>query len=151
MKRSSIAALSLSAAALVGLAVHEGYREQAYVPVQGDVLTIGFGTTEGVKLGDKTDPVTSLQRKLKDIEKFENKIRSCVKVPLKQNEFDAYLSLSYNIGSSAFCRSTLVKKLNAGNYEGACLEILRWDKFKGQALAGLTTRRKDEYNKCKGD
>lgn len=150
MKRSSIAALSLSAAALVGLAVHEGYREAAYIPVPGDVATIGFGTTENVRLGDKTDPVSALQKKLEDIEKFEASIRACVTVPLQQNEFDAYLSLSYNIGASAFCGSTLVKKLNAGDYAGACDQILRWDKFKGSALKGLTIRREAEYKKCMG-
>jgi len=146
--RAGIATLVLSASALVGLAVHEGYQERAYIPVPGDVPTIGFGTTQGVKLGDSTNPVLALQRKLDDIKNFEGALKQCVTVPLHQYEYDAFISLSYNIGSSAFCRSTLVRKLNAGDYDGACKEILRWDKFKGAPLRGLTIRREAEYQQC---
>jgi lysozyme len=149
--RVGIATLVLSASALVGLAVHEGYQERAYIPVPGDVPTIGFGTTQGVKLGDSTNPVLALQRKLDDIKNFEGALKQCVTVPLHQYEYDAFISLSYNIGSSAFCRSTLVRKLNAGDYDGACKEILRWDKFKGSPLRGLTIRREAEYQQCIGN
>lgn len=130
--------------------MQEGYREAAYIPVPGDVPTIGFGTTEGVKLGDKITPPKALQRSLADIGKYEGAIKACVKVPLYQREYDAYTSLSYNIGTGAFCGSTLVKKLNAGNYTGACEAILAWDKFKGKPLAGLTKRRQAEYRMCVG-
>ena len=148
--RTQVAALSLSAAALVGLALHEGYRENAYIPVPGDVPTIGFGTTEDVELGDKTTPERALVRLLKDANKFELSVQSCVKVPLHQYEYDAYVSLTYNIGPRAFCGSTLVKRLNQSDYSGACLEILKWDKFKGKPLPGLTKRRQEEYLKCIG-
>ena len=148
--RSKIAALSLSAVALVGIALHEGYRDTAYIPVPGDVPTIGFGTTEGVKPGDKTTPPQALARALTDIQKFEGAIKRCVTVPLHQYEYDAYTSLAYNIGSTAFCGSTLVKRLNAQDYPGACAEILRWDHFKGKPLAGLTKRRKQENTQCLG-
>jgi len=146
--RKDIAAISLSASALVAIALHEGYKENAYVPLAGDMPTIGFGTTTGVKLGDKTSPEKALQAALRDIQKFEGALKQCVKVPLTQGEYDAYISLSYNIGSGNFCSSTLVKKLNGQDYEGACQEILRWDKFKGQRLPGLTKRRQEEYLKC---
>ncbi|MDP3425482.1 MAG: lysozyme [Burkholderiaceae bacterium] len=148
--RASIAALVLSAATLVGIVSHEGYRDTAYIPVPGDVPTIGFGTTGGVKPGDRTDPVKALNRAMADVNQFEGAIKRCVKVPLRQNEYDAFVSLSYNIGSGAFCGSTLVKKLNAEDYDGACREILRWDRFKGKPLAGLTKRRQAEYRQCTG-
>ena len=148
--RIQVAALSLSAATLVGIALHEGYRENAYIPVPGDVPTIGFGTTEDVELGDKTTPERSLVRLLKDANKFETAIQSCVKVPLHQYEYDAYVSLTYNIGAKAFCSSTLVKKLNSQDYSGACQEVLKWDKFRGKPLPGLTKRRQQEYQKCIG-
>ena len=148
--RTGIAALALSAAGLVHIAIGEGYREAAYIPVPGDVPTIGFGTTGGVKLGDKITPPKALERSLEDISKFEGAIKQCVKVPLYQREFDAYTSLSYNIGSGAFCGSTLVKRLNAGDYAGACEAILMWDRFKGAPLAGLTKRRQQEYRMCVG-
>ena len=149
-QRSNVAALVLSAVALVGIVVHEGYNDNAYIPVAGDVPTIGFGTTGGVKLGDKTTPTKALSRALTDINGFEAALKTCVKVPLHQYEYDAYISLSYNIGSKAFCSSTLVKLLNEGNYEEACKQILRWDKFRGKPLKGLTIRRQSEYKQCIG-
>ena len=144
-----IGALSLSAAALVGIATHEGYVGQAYRDIVG-VWTIGFGTTEQVKAGDKIDPVRALQRKMADVQKFEGALKQCVKVPLHQHEYDAFLSLAYNIGPGAFCGSTLVRKLNAEDYAGACAEILRWDKAGGKTVAGLTKRRQAEYRQCAG-
>lgn len=149
-QRNNVAVLVLSAAAIIGIVIHEGYSDNAYIPVAGDVPTIGFGTTTGVKLGDKITPVKALERALTDINAFEDALKRCVKVPLHQYEYDAYISLSYNIGSNAFCNSTLVKLLNAGDYDGACKQILRWDKFKGQPLKGLTIRRQSEYKKCTG-
>ena len=148
--RKAIAGLSLSAAALVGLLVQEGYRDRAYTPVPGDVATIGFGTTGGVKLGDTTTPTKALVRSLADVQKFEGALKQCVTVPLHQHEYDAFNSLAYNIGSGAFCRSTLVRKLNSFDYAGACRQILVWDKFKGQPLRGLTLRRQKEYRECMG-
>lgn len=149
IKRNAIAALSLSAAALVGIATHEGYVGQAYRDIVG-VWTIGFGTTENVRPGDQIDPVRALQRKMADVQKFEGALKRCVKVPLHQHEYDAFLSLAYNIGPGAFCGSTLVKKLNAEDYPGACAEILRWDKAGGKTIAGLTKRRRAEHQQCMG-
>ena len=148
--RKHVATISLSATALVALLLHEGYRENAYTPVAGDVPTIGFGTTSGVKLGDRTTPEKALNVALRDVQKFEGALKECVTVPLEQHEYDAYISLSYNIGSNAFCKSTLVRKLNTGDYEGACNQILRWDQFNGKPLAGLTKRRQEEHKKCLG-
>jgi lysozyme len=150
LKRNQIAALSLSAAAFVGILTYEGYKESAYIPVPGDVPTIGFGTTDGVKMGDRTNPVAAVNRAIVDVAQFEGAIKQCVKVPLYQYEYDAYVSLAYNIGSGAFCRSTLVRKLNKEDYTGACYEILRWNKMGNQVLPGLTRRRQGEFIKCMG-
>ena len=149
-KRQDIAAISLSATALVAIVLHEGYKGDAYIPLAGDVPTIGFGTTSGVKLGDRITPEKALQVALRDVQGFEGAIKSCVTVPLHQYEYDAYTSLAYNIGSNAFCRSTLVKKLNNQDYAGACNQILRWDQFNGKPLVGLTKRRQEEHKKCLG-
>lgn len=159
IKRQLIAALTLSGSALIGIAVHEDYRESAYVPVTtsagSDVPTIGFGATlnaDGtpVRLGQRITPVAALKRLGNDVAKFEAAVKRCAPVPMHQYEFDAYVSLTYNIGTGAFCNSTLAKKLIAYDYEGACKEILRWDKFKGKSLAGLTKRRQQEYQTCIG-
>jgi len=146
--RVAIGALCLSASAFVGLALNEGYCNPACIPVPGDVPTLGFGNTEGVKMGDTTTPPKALQRALSSIFAYEGAVKRCVKVPLHQHEYDAYLRLAYNIGAAAFCSSTLVKKLNAGDYSGACAEISRWDRFNGKPLPGLTRRRAEERALC---
>jgi lysozyme len=148
--RTAIGAMALSAVGLVHISMQEGFVAVATPPVKGDVPTYGFGTTEGVKLGDKITPEKALNRELSDISKFEGAIKECVKVPLYQREYDAYTSLTYNIGTYAFCHSTIVKNLNLGNYTKACEGILDWDKFKGRPLKGLTNRRQSEYHTCTG-
>lgn len=148
--RTAITSLVLSAAALVGIAVQEGYSPTAYTPVKSDRPTIGFGTTDGVKQGDKITPERALQRLLKDADAAQQAVKKCAPVPMYQYEFDAFVSLTYNIGAGNFCGSTLVKKLKAGDYDGACKEILRWDRFQGQQLTGLANRRAAEYRQCLG-
>lgn len=153
--RIVIAALTLSATGFVGLVTHEGYSERAVPPVKGDVPTNGFGSTtreDGTPLqpGERTDPVRAVRRAMIDVNRFQGAVKQCVKVPLHQHEYDAYVSLAYNIGTSAFCSSTLVRKLNAEDYAGACDEILRWDRFQGKPLRGLTIRRQAEHKQCLG-
>lgn len=157
--RRTVAGLTLSAAALVGIVLHEGYTDRAVIPVKGDVPTIGFGTTTGVKLGDTTTPPKALAPALTDVQQFEGALKQCVTVPLAQHEYDALVSFSYNVGSRAFCQSTLVRKLNAEDYAGACAELLRWRFFQGKDCAlpanarlcgGLATRREAEYRQCIG-
>ena len=147
--RRAVAALTLSAAGLVSMLQSEGFSSRAVIPIKGDVPTIGFGTTEGVKMGDTITPQAAVSRALADVSKFEGALKRCVKVPLTQGEYDAFLSLSYNIGAGAFCGSTLVRKLNAGDYAGACEQILAWDKAGGRRVAGLTARRKREHDQCR--
>lgn len=153
--RSSIAALVVSAAALVGIAQWEDYVEIAAPPVAGDVPTNGFGTTRNpdgtpVRLGDRTTPTRALVRLLADADEYARAVKRCAPVPMHQHEFDAFVSLAYNIGPSAFCSSTLARRLMYGDYQGACEQILRWDKFKGKPLRGLTRRRQAEYRMCIG-
>ena len=152
IKRTSIAALSLSAAALVGVAVHEGYRGEAYSPVPGDRPTLGFGYAgPEVQMGQRTDPVRALIQLNATADRFQREMKTCIgDVPMFQHEWDAYFSLAYNIGTGAFCRSTLVRKLKSGDYAGACDEILKWDRFQGKPLVGLTKRRQQEHQQCLG-
>ena len=150
LNRTKIAGLVLSAAGLIGIVSQEGYTDKAVIPVPGDVPTIGFGTTEGVKLGDKTTPQKALARALSDVSKYEGAVKQCVKAPLYQYEYDAAISISYNIGSSAFCGSSIVRKFNSGDYRGACDAFLLWNKVKGKPLPGLTKRREAERKICLG-
>lgn len=148
--RTKIGALVLSASALVGIAVNEGYSDEAIIPIKGDHPTIGFGETSGVKMGQKTTPERALVQLLASAEKHAQGVKSCVTAPLYQYEYSAYVSLAYNVGVANFCGSTLVRKLNALDYSGACREILRWDRAQGRQVRGLTIRRQDEYKECIG-
>lgn len=150
MNRALVAGLQISGVALMGLLIAEGYRDTAYTPVPGDVPTIGFGTTKDVRMGQRIEVTQALTSALVDVQKFEGAMKRCVTVPLHQYEYDAYVSLTYNIGEGAFCRSTLVRLLNKEDFSGACKQILRWDKFKGKPLRGLTVRREKEYKMCTG-
>lgn len=149
--RIAVGGLSLTAAGLLAIADFEGFRGEAYIPVKGDVPTIGFGSTEGVQLGDTISVPDALNRLEKDVRVAEDAVRSCVTVPLTQGEMDAYTSLAFNIGGEAFCGSTLVKKLNSGDYRGACEEIKRWHFAGGKSLKGLVDRRAAEYRRCIGE
>lgn len=150
-KRLAVGVLSLSATGLIGIASYEGFSEKAYIPIKGDVPTIGFGSTEGVKMGDAITVPQALDRLRRDITVAESAISRCVRVPLSQGELDAYTSLAFNVGTDAFCRSTLVVKLNAGDYAGACEEIKRWVYAGGRRVPGLVARREKEYATCVGD
>lgn len=149
-KRLSVGVLSLTAAGLVSLANLEGFSGEAYIPVPGDVPTIGFGSTVGVELGDTISVPAALGRLMRDVGDAESAIGRCVKVPLSQGEYDAYTSFAFNVGGTTFCASTLVKKLNSGDYQGACAELKRWVYVDGRVVQGLVNRREAEYQRCIG-
>lgn len=149
-KRLAVAGLSLSAVGLLTIAKWEGFSDHAYIPVPGDVPTLGFGSTEGVQMGDTITVPKAIERLYRDAEKAESAIGRCVKVPLAQHEYDAFTSFAFNVGSEAFCSSTLVKKLNAGDYSGACAELKRWVYVDGRRVQGLVNRREAEYRLCMG-
>ncbi len=77
----------------------------------------------------------------KDVSGFVKAVNNAVKVPLSQNQFDALVSLAFNIGATNFSGSTLVKLLNTGAYAAAAEQFARWNKSGGAVLAGLTRRR----------
>ncbi len=153
--RIPIAALALSAAGFVGILERESYTDTAIIPTKGDVPTIGFGTTAGVRMGDTTTPVKAAVRALQDAHRYEGAIKQCVRVPLHQAEYDLYTHHAYNIGPTAFCNSTLVKRLNQQDYAGACAQILEWKMFRGidcskpnRVCGGIWTDRLKTHAKC---
>ena len=148
-QRSAIAALVVSATTLVGIALNEGYQSNTYKDSVG-IPTIGFGETKDVHMGQSTTPERALATLLKSAETHGDQIKECIKVPLYQSEYDAYVSFAYNVGVGNFCSSTLVKKLNQQDYDGACKELLKWNKAGGKVLPGLTKRREQEYQLCIG-
>ena len=113
------------------------------------VWTIGFGTIKypngvRVKKGDTCTLDQAKEYMRHDLIEFEHTVNSSVKVPLNQNQFDALVSLAYNIGSNAFKSSTLVKKLNTGDYQGAADQFNVWVNAGGKRMQGLANRRDKE-------
>lgn len=150
MSRIIVAALSLSAAALVGIALHEGYRGDAYDDGVG-VQTIGFGSTSGIKSGDRITVERALVRLATDVTEHERGIRRCLAdVPLHQHEWDAAVQIAFNIGVGAFCNSTILHRWKVGDYAGGCEAFLMWNKAGGKVLRGLVKRREAERKLCLG-
>ena len=113
------------------------------------VWTIGYGTTvypNGVKVkkGDKCTLDQAKEYFTHDLNRFEKAVNQSVKVSINQNQFDALVSLTYNIGEQAFKDSTLLAKLNKGDYIGAADQFPRWNKGGGQVMKGLIRRRAAE-------
>jgi lysozyme len=112
------------------------------------VWTVGWGSTHHG--GHDIGSTTKWTRQecdaafLRDMEVFEKAVRRLVKVPLNANRFDSLVSFTYNCGEGNLAKSTLLKKVNAGDFEGAADEFVKWNKANGKVLAGLTRRRKSE-------
>ena len=123
---------------------HEQCRLRAYKPTPEDVWTCGWGSTKGVTEDTVWTQEEADAAFLRDIAWVEECVNKAVTAELLQNEFDALCSLCFNIGCGAFSGSTLVKLLNAGNFDAAAKEFRRWDKQAGNVLAGLTKRRAEE-------
>lgn len=133
------------AAALVSVA--EGLVLSTY-PDVGGVPTYCYGETKGAEWG-KTYTKEQCDEKLADrLVEFNEGVNSCVFVELPDTRRAALVSLSYNIGVSAFCKSTVVRKLNAGDVQGGCDAFLMWNRVKGVVWRGLTNRRQKERALC---
>lgn len=127
---------------------HEGVRLTAYADPVG-VLTIGYGHTSAAGAPQVTPGMKITQAGAdailrQDLAKFEKYVTDAVKVPLNQNEFDALVSFTFNLGPGNLRSSTLLKKLNAGDRAGAADEFLKWTKAGGKTLPGLVKRREAE-------
>lgn len=116
-----------------------GYLDAVNVP------TIGWGTTimhgRKVRVGEKITVEEAEALFSHDLDKFEDAVRDSVRVPISQTQFDALVSLAYNIGIANFQKSTLLKLINQGRLKEAQSQFLRWNRAKGKVLKGLTRRR----------
>jgi lysozyme len=110
----------------------------------GKPWTIGWGHTKGVKQGDRITQEQAEQFFSDDLAVFELTVNSVIKRPVTQNQFDAMVSLAFNIGGPEFAGSTLVKKFNAGDVLGAADQCLRWKFGNGKVMPGLVKRRAAE-------
>ena len=122
----------------------EQLRLEAYLPTPHDVWTIGWGHTKDVRKG-MTISIEEAQAFFEaDIKWAEDAVNQSVKVGLTQNQFDALVSLVFNIGETQWLRSTCLRRLNAGNYEGAAEALTWFNKQNKKVLRGLVRRRAEE-------
>jgi len=122
----------------------EGLRLRAYIPLPNDGWTIGYGHTATAHSGMVITEEEAERLLRVDILWVEEAINRNVGVALTQNQYDALASWVYNLGETNLRKSTLLRKLNEGDYRGAGKEFLRWNKYKGETLSGLTRRREAE-------
>lgn len=130
----------------------EGLRLKAYPDPGTGWLpwTIGYGSTVGVT---QAMVITEAQAELMlaaDLVRFERAVERLVQVPLTQGQFDALVSFTYNVGEGNFTKSTLLRKLNAGDTAGAAEQFARWVNAAGKVLPGLVKRRAAERALFKG-
>lgn len=109
-----------------------------------NVPTIGWGCTEGVKLGMRWTEAEATEGLRREIAKHEAAVARLVTVDINQNQFDALTSFSYNCGIVALSKSTLLKRLNKGDHDGAARAFHAWNKGGGRVLKGLVARRARE-------
>lgn len=135
--------MRLSPSGLELIKSHEGLRLSAYQDVAG-VWTIGYGNTSTAKPGMIITQEQAERLLMNDVEQFENAVNNLVRVTLNQNQFDALVSFTFNLGRGALYRSTLLRKLNVGDYAGAASEFGRWVNAGGKPWPGLIRRRQEE-------
>lgn len=123
----------------------EGLQLKAYICAAGK-LTIGYGHTgPDVKAGMKITDAEAEALLAKDLSSFEAGVSKLVKVPLTQNQFDALVAFTFNVGTAAFGKpSTMLKLLNLRDYDSAAKEFGRWVNGGGRPLPGLVKRRAAE-------
>jgi lysozyme len=109
-----------------------------------DVLTIGYGCTEGIKEGDVWTEAQATEALMRELAKHEAAVTRLVTVEINQHQFDALVSFSYNCGSGALAKSTLLQRVNAKDFDGAAKAFAAWNKGGGRVLPGLVSRRSRE-------
>lgn len=144
--------MKLSDVGLAHLKSFEGLRLDAYPDPgshDGLPITIGYGSTTTIggaawHLGDRITEAEAAHLLRRDVTVAEIAVNRLVQVPLTQSQFDALVSFCFNVGEEAFASSTLLRLLNAGEYDGAAAQFGRWIYNDGRVLAGLQRRRAAE-------
>ena len=124
----------------------EGCELEAYPDpaTGGEPITIGYGHTGGVKLGEVITQEQADEYLISDVKRFADAVNQMVTVPITQGEFDALCSFAFNLGIGNLRNSTLLRKLNSGNKDSAANQFLVWNMAGGRVMAGLTRRREAE-------
>lgn len=128
------------------IAGHEGTKAVGYLDPVG-IPTVCTGHTATAVVGERRTQAECADLLRDDLSEAAMGLR-CVKVPVTEGQFNAFVSFVFNVGAGNFCSSTMVRKLNAGDYVGACRELPKWVYAKGQKLPGLVRRRAEEMRMC---
>lgn len=121
----------------------EGCRLEAYL-CPANVWTIGYGHTLDVREGDVIDQEAAEALLIEDLEEFEGYVKSLVRVNLTQNQFDALVSWTFNLGPANLRESTLLNRINYGPFSDVPFQMQRWTRAGGKVLEGLVKRRAAE-------
>ncbi len=112
------------------------------------IVTACVGHTKTAVLGRTYTQAECMALLKRDMQEHADEIAHCITRPLPVETHAAFISFAFNVGSAAFCRSTLLRKANAGDLVGACNELPRWNRAGGRELQGLTNRRMAERELC---
>jgi lysozyme len=145
--------VGLSAAGLLLIATHEGFSSKPYKDT-GGVITNGFGNAT-INPSKNVTVVEALEDLKINTSVAGKAVAKCVRSDITQGQYDAYTSLAFNVGTGAFCKSTMAKLANAGDKIGSCNQFDRWTfvagkdcKIKANNCAGIAKRRKEEKDLC---
>ena len=127
----------------------EGCELESYICPAG-VWTIGYGHTKGVHEGMVITQEQAEQMLLDELKEYEGYVEDMVEVELTQEQFDALVVWVYNLGPTNFKNSTLLKRINEGNFEDVPYQMKRWNKAGGKVLLGLERRREAEAKMFQG-
>ena len=150
LRNRMIAGTAAAALGVVFVGGKEGVRLVAYRDIVG-VPTVCIGETRGVKMGDRHTRAECDAMLLKGLAEFEEGILKCVPglAGAPDERLVAHVSLAYNIGVGAYCKSTVARRYNAGDLKGSCDAFDMWDKAGGRRVQGLAIRRDDEQVLCR--
>ena len=146
--------MRMSNAGIALIKEFEGCRLKAY-RCPASVWTIGYGHTSAAGAPDVNPDSTITQDEAeeilrRDLQQYERGVEKMVKVEITQGQFDALVDFAYNAGVGALQKSTLLKKINAGDFDAAPTEFMKWTKGGGKELAGLVRRRRAEVKLWRG-
>lgn len=141
---ASCAALLLTCVPKFEGVILRGYRD----PI--GIVTACAGHTATAVLGRPYTPAECTKLLEADLISHADGVNACVRVPLTTGQRAAFISFGFNVGVGNFCRSTMARKANAGDYRGACAELSKWTYAGGRQLPGLVKRRAAERAMCEG-
>lgn len=145
--------VTLSAAGLLLIATHEGFSHKPYKDT-GGVITNGFGNAT-ITPNKSVTVIEALGDLKENTSTAGQAVSRCVTAPMTQGQYDAYVSIAFNVGTNAFCKSTMAKLANANNKVASCNQFDRWVyvagkdcRIKENNCSGIVKRRKDEKELC---